>query len=195
MEGLTYLVLGGLEHPPANGALLAFPRSIALAGALYRARVAAVMQVRTEFFCLLDGGGDELLPDFEASIDARIDALRATGKAIAYADSFTADVRVHAGEYSRDAYLRHPTMIHAGTVCRTAPAQSINWPDGCHWFEAVCYGTLAEQGHIYRPDPVYRWHPSPAGASQWPDTARAVNNSLCWLQGLPGAHFPKDFKD
>ena len=195
MGGLTYVVLGSVSQPPANGTLAAFPRSIARAGALYRARVAAIMQVKTEFFCLIDGGPDALLSGFEVSVNARIAELRASGKAIAYADSFTGDVRVHAGEYSEDAYQRNPIMIHAGTVCRTATAQAIAWPAGCHWFEAVCYGTLARQGFIYRPDPVYQWIPTADGAHLWADTARAMVNSLLWLQGLPGVHFRKDFED
>lgn len=195
MGGLTYLVLGPIDSAPANGALSAFPRSAANAGALYRARCAAVQSVTTEFFCLLDGADDVLLPGFEPSIDARLAALAESGASIAYADEYQGDKPMASGPFSLAGHLANPLMIHHAPVCRTAAAQAIDWPAGCHWFEAVCYGTLAQQGAIYLPGPVYQWNPSANGARLWPDTKRAMVNSLQWLHGLPCTHFAKDFKD
>ena len=193
--GVSYIVLGTIDFRPLMGEVIELARSAPRAGALYRARHWAMSSARTEFVCLLDGGEDALLPGFEASIERRMLAMRRTGAAIGYADELKNGELVENGEFSIDAHLRRPLMLHADVVCRTEALKAIEWPSGCYWFEAVCYGTLARQGFVYDREAVYDWHPSPGGARLWPDTARAVQNSLRWLQGLPGIHFPKDFED
>ena len=195
VDRLTFVVLGDIDAPPAFGTTACHPLAAPRAGALYRARIKAMCAANTEFVCLLDGGGDILLPGFEASVARRMEAMRRTGAAIGYADEFTEGRQVASGEFTLSAYLRHPLMMHHGVVCRTDAVKAIDWPAGCHWFEAACYGTLAQQGYVYDRAFVYDWRPSPNGARLWADTARGMHNSLRWLQGLPGMHFSSDFTD
>ena len=72
-------------------------------------------------------------------------------------------------------------MIHHGVVCKTERAQAIAWPAGCYYFEAVLYGTLAQEGYVYHQEAVYQWNPSPRGARLWPETQQGIDNSLKWL--------------
>lgn len=195
MHSLTFAVLGDLPSPPAMGVTVCHPLSSPSAGALYRARVKAMCSVGTEFVCLLDGGGDGLMPGFEASVARRIVRMQETGAAIGYADEQTNGALVKSGEFSLPGYLRYPMTMHHGIVCRTSAVKAIDWPAGCHWFEAVCYGTLAQQGYVYDRVATYDWQPSPNGARLWADTARAIRNSVLWLQGLPGLHLSADFVD
>lgn len=190
---LTYLVLGDAFPAPGNGRLKSHPRSQPNAGALYRARMNAAMQVETEFFCLLDGGCDALLPGFEESVEQRMAGLRESGKHIAYADELANGELIASGDFSLPAYLRNPAMIHHAPVCRTASARAIAWPDGCFWFEGICYGSLARLGWMYLPGVVYEWNRTPGGASRWPSTTRALINTMLWHQGRGGVHFASDF--
>jgi len=151
---------------------------------LYRALVAATMQIKAPYFCWLDDGDDDLLPGFTE----RMESFAERNVPIAYGDEYRGTEFVASGPWTMSAYLENPTMIHHGVVCRTADAQAIDWPNGCYWYEGVCYGALASKGYAYVPGAFYRWNKTENGAHNWGDTGRAVINSLRWLQGKDGVH-------
>lgn len=189
---LTYVHLGDSARPPSPGRLLLRPRSAPDAASLYRARVAAASAVDTEFMCLMDGEDDEYLPGYADNVAAQLGALHSSGACVAYSDTYRNEELLLAGEFSPQQFRRTPQMMHGPVVCRTSAVKDIVFPDGCFWFEAICYGSLAPRGYVYTPGAWFIWHPTPNGASSWPDTVRAVVNSLTWLNGGQGVHFPKD---
>lgn len=191
MLNLTYLVLGPIDSVPSHAPVRSFPLASPNSPALYKALCDAVDTVETEFFCVLDGNPDILMPGFEASIEKRILEMQNTQAAIGYADEYRRKAWIKSGEFTLSNYVRNFTMIHHAAVCRTSAANQLKRPKGNFLFQGVYYGGLAQQGYVYDPTPVYQWNPSVNGARLWPDTQDAIKNSLMWLRGVDEKHFLK----
>ena len=179
---------------PKEGEVLPLSLAPPRISAIYRARIAALRHAKTPYLCWLDGGEDRLLPAHADWWLAAIERLEATGKHIAYADELHyGALNEQAGEWSIGRMTKHAQMIHHAAICRVSSLREIVWPEGCFHWEPLAYGALAQRGYDYTPVPVYDWRPHrDSGARLLGDTARGTENALCWLQGLPGAHFSSD---
>lgn len=188
---ITGLVLGTeLADAPPGMPLSFFPRvGKGDAVGLYRARLAAMRSVRTPFFLWLDGDDDRLLPGFMPAIQDLLILMRRTGAGVGYMGEDEHGVARPGRPFSLDAYLRDFRLIHHGVLCRTIDFRRVPWPRGCYSFEVLGYGHVAKvAGAVHVPSIGYAYRPDSEGARLWPSYLRAVNNSLAWLQGLPGAH-------
>lgn len=185
---ITFLVIGEITDLPKFGQVLRFPRCAGpeqyhAAARLYGHHQRTLAAVQTPYFCLLDGGADELLPSFERVMQEYAEVLSTCpGVHIVYGDELTPTGRKRSREFTLNDYLRNHTMIHHGVLCRTATAKAIDFPIGVHIFELIVYGTLALAGYKYLPEPCYKWTPSFRGASTWPDTLVGLRESKRWLQ-------------
>lgn len=157
--------------------LTCVPRSEPRAEALYLARIAAVQAASAPYVCFIDGYGDRLLPGFVPTMQA----LAATGLPMGYAAELVRGRRRPHVPWTLAAYLADHTIVHHGVVCRRADLLAIDWPPGCHLWEVIAYGTLAQGGVAYDPVPRYDWRPGPGGARLWADTAQALADSKAWL--------------
>lgn len=184
---LTYLVLGDHDAP---GPALRFPRCAPYLQAMYHARIQAVHAIPdgVEWVTWWDGPPDRYSEAWPEISERLVKRMEQAGAAIGYADETARGVGVVGlNAWSLDAALRDPTIIHHAAIMRASALRSIDWPSGLYNWETLAYhGLAAAGGWIYEPGVAYHWEPS--GASQWPQTPRAICNSLLWLQGREGVH-------
>jgi hypothetical protein len=177
-------VVRGQRVEPGTGA----------AARLYRARKDLVLSLdaqKHERFIWLDDADDVLT---DAAVEFAKRPLPDTIKLVRGQELRSGNQLFQRGSFSYADFARSPpTHLHHGIICDTRAAQQVDWPDGCYWFEGVLYGALARQGVLQIDEVFYEWTPSANGASTWADTARALVNTMRWLNGLPGVHFPTDY--
>jgi hypothetical protein len=170
---ITFIVIGNeIQRIPKIGKLLQFPRSATTQEALSQARISAGKQVTTEFFSIVDGGPDILLPDFEDSVIELCLSMNEFGMNIGTA---------------RETLRGHPSILmHHGVVCRTTAFNKLELPDrGCFCFDQMVYRMLSENGVAISHKFAYDWIPSVNGARLWHETPRAKLNGRRWAMGLP----------
>lgn len=169
---MTFLVLGDVHRVPDIGVTKAFQRSEASNAALTQARIASVEHVESEFFSIVDGGEDVLLPCFEDAMQELCGTMNAIG-----ADIGTAREQVR-GQPGR--------FMHHGIMCRTSAFRSLSLPkSGCFDFAAMVYHMLSSNGCAICHHEAYNWIPSRNGARLWHETPRARVNGARWAAGLP----------
>lgn len=179
---ITFILLGDeITRQPTTGKFLQVPRSYPLASALCFARIAAARQVTTEYFSIVDGGPDILLPNFELGIEQLCDKLTTSGVNIGSARSQTP-------AHPEGRYMQH------SVVCRTSAFNSLHLPEsGCFHFETMVYTMLADEGVAEHNEILYQWIPSPNGANDWADTRFARVNGYRWAHGLTPLVVPQHF--
>jgi len=170
---ITFLLIGDeIQRVPGIGQFLAFPKAAPTQEAITIARINAARQVSTEFFSLVDGGPDLLLPDFEASAVELCDTMNELGMDIGTAREM---VRGVSGRF-----------MHHGIVCRTSAFKALALPSsGCFAFETMAYRMLTARGAAISHKYAYDWIPSVGGAAKWHETPRARLNGHRWAMGLP----------
>lgn len=181
---IDFVALGDQTIPQVPG-LRCVPLAAAHGGALYRRRLEALASSTADWLCFVDGGEDVLPADFVAAMEALAGRAAAADVPIAYAAETIHGKPGAVGPFDLQAFLRAHTLVHHGVVCSTAALRAIDWPRGCYAWEVIAYGTLAQQGYVYDPEPRYDWRPGPGGARLWPSYRRSVVNAKRWLQGLP----------
>lgn len=169
---ITFLQLGSvLNRAPSVGTLIQMPLAKPDAASVYKLRVAAADLVTTEYFSIIDGYEDFLLPDFEQGMLDLCQKIELAGLDIGSARE---QINGNTGDF-----------MHHGVVCRTIAYNRLRIPkSGCFHFESVVYSQLAMRGVIEHDVEVYNWVPSPAGATRWIDTPRARVNGLRWANNL-----------
>jgi len=170
---LTLLLLGNdIQRVPDIGTFLKVPLSGPTHAALYSARLSAARRVETDFFSIVDGGPDLLLPEFELCMAELCMTMQEFGF-----DIGTARERIR-GKSAR--------YMHHGIVCRTHAFRRLNLPaEGCFGFQYLVYPMLTSKGAAVCNTEAYDWIPSVGGAAKWPDYPRAKINSMRWIAGLP----------
>lgn len=169
---MTFIVLGDVHRVPRTGVTKFFPKSRPSHAALTQARIEAVSHVESEFFSIVDGGEDVLLPCFEDAMQELCSTMDAIG-----ADIGTAREQVR-GQPSR--------YMHHGIMCRTSAFRALKLPkSGCFDFAAMVYPMLSSNGCAICHQEAYNWIPSHNGARLWHDTPRARVNAARWAAGLP----------
>lgn len=181
---IDFVALGEQTVQQVPG-LRCVPLAAAHGAALYRRRLEALAGSTAQWLCFVDGGEDVLPADFVAAMETLADRAAAAGRPIAYAAETIHGKPGATGPFDLPAYLRNHALVHHGVVCSTAALRAIDWPVGCYAWEVIAYGTLAQQGYVYDPEPRYDWRPGPGGARLWPSYRRSVTNAKRWLQGLP----------
>ncbi|MEN9924380.1 MAG: hypothetical protein RL268_506 [Pseudomonadota bacterium] len=173
---VEYLSVGHQSVPGV--ALTCVPRAAPTAAALYRARLDAVQLAAAPYVCFIDGYGDLLLPGFVAAMED----LAGQGLPMGYAAELVRGKRRQHVPWTLQGYLADHTIVHHGVVCRRADLVAIDWPAGCHLWEIIAYGTLAQGGVAFDPVPRYDWRPGANGARLWSDTQDAIRASKAWLR-------------
>ena len=170
---ITFILLGQKIHrAPEIGDFMQVSASAPSTADLTAKRIAAARAVQTEFFSIVDGGPDLLLPEFEDAMVELCHSMNAIG-----ADVGTARERV------RGVPAKY---MHHGIVCRTAAFKKLVLPDsGCIDFASMVYTMLSSRGVAICDREAYDWIPSPNGAARWHETPRAKVNGFRWAQGLP----------
>lgn len=163
MEDVTFIVHGDIYDPPDFGLLKQYPRTPANSTALYEGRLAAMQEVTTPYFCLLDGGEDRLLPVFAGVIQQQIRLMRASGAGM----GISLETSGRRG--------------HHAVLCDTRLAKKLRAPKGLHHFETLFYRWLRPYGVIVSDEITYDWKPTPNGARHWPDTLEAMSNSYLYI--------------
>lgn len=164
MEQITFIVHGDISDPPDFGILKKYPRTAANSIALYTGRLAAMQEVTTPYFCLLDGGEDRLLPVFASVIQQQCRLMRDSGAGLGI---------------SKETGGRKG---HHAVVCSTELAKRLKAPAGLHHFETLFYNWLRMFGVISSNEITYDWVPSKDGARNWPDTLTAMSNSYLYVR-------------
>jgi hypothetical protein len=181
---IDFVALGDQTIQQVPG-LRCVPLAARLGAALYRRRLEALSSSTEEWLCFVDGGEDVLPAEFVPVMESLAYRATVAGVPIAYAAETIHGKPGGTGEFTLQAYLRNHTLVHHGVVCNVAALRAIDWPRGCYAWEVIAYGTLAQQGYIYDPEPRYDWRPGPGGARLWPSYMRSAINAKRWLQGLP----------
>ena len=166
MEQITFIVHGDISDPPSFGILKQYPRTPPTSTDLYAGRLAAMQEVTTPYFCLLDGGEDRLLPAFTWVIPQQIEQLALTGYGLGV---------------SRETSGRGG---HHAVVCSTELAKQLDPPKGLYHFETLYYTWLRYFGIIKTEAVTYDWVPSLNGARNWPDTLQAMSNSYLYVRAF-----------
>lgn len=138
--------------------------------AILAARMAACRGVEAEFFTLVDGGEDSLLPDYKPAMLDLAEEMRRTG-------SMLGSFRMQRADGSLGGWYRHGVIVRGSVLSWT-------WPSGMHSFETLIYGALAKLNRcVLRPGAVYCYRPSPNGMATWPESDLARRNSTHWIDG------------
>lgn len=152
------------------------------AEALYQRRLEAMRSSASEWLCFVDGGNDVIANDFVPAMEALARRAAGQGVPIGYAAEFVRGKAGMSREFTMREFMLNHQVIHHGVVCNVRALHSIDWPDGCHAWEVIAYGTLAQRGFVFDPVPRYDWWPGPEGARRWPSYRQAVMNSTGWLR-------------
>lgn len=173
---ITFILLGTeITRVPKLGTLMQVERSAPTHAALYERRLSAARAVETEYFSILDGGGDILLDKFETATQELCDILTQTGLDIG---STREQVNGHPGHF-----------MHHNVVCRTSAFKKLKLPEsGTYMFETLVYTPLSKPGVVKHDVVAYNWIPTPGGAATWADCAGSYANSMGWLTGKPPIH-------
>lgn len=166
MEQITFIVHGDISDPPSFGKLAQYPRTAPTSEALYAGRLAAMQEVTTPYFCLLDGGEDRLLPAFAWTIPQQIEELMLTSSGLAVSKETSGRIGHHA------------------VVCSTVLAKHLPAPTGLFHFETMFYTWLRHYGVISSSEVTYDWLPSVNGARRWHDTLQAMSNSYLYVRNV-----------
>lgn len=181
-ESLIDFISIGEQHIQNVPSLRCVPLADPHAEALYQRRLEAMRSSRCDWLCFVDGGPDVIGVDFVPAMHELALRAQSCGAPIGYAAE---KVRGKAGmsrEFTMREFMTNHQVIHHGVVCSVAALNAIDWPDGCHAWEVIAYGTLAQQGFVFDPVPRYDWRPGPEGARRWPSYHQAVINSTEWLR-------------
>lgn len=181
---IDFVALGEQTIPQVPG-LRCVPLADPHGAALYRRRLEALANSAADWLCFVDGGEDVLPVEFVPVMESLAYRATVAGVPIAYAAETIHGKPGGTGPFELPAYLRAHTLVHHGVVCSTAALRAIPWPRGCYAWEVIAYGTLAQRGYVYDPEPRYDWRPGSGGARLWPSYRRSVINAKRWLQGLP----------
>ena len=181
-EPLIDFVALGEQMLPVVPTLRCVPLAEPRAEALYMRRMDAMRSSPCEWMCFVDGGPDVLDTSFVPAMHDL--ALRAadSGVPIGYAAELVRGKPGMSVEFTMRGFLNNIQVIHHGVVCNVAALRTIDWPDGCHAWEVIAYGKLAQRGFVFDPVPRYDWRPDQHGARRWPSYREAVVNSIRWLQ-------------
>lgn len=172
----------GEQVLPTVPTLRCVPLADANAEALYQRRLEAMRSSVREWLCFVDGGPDLIGADFVPAMLGLARRAADQHVPIGYAAEL---IRGKAGlsrEFTMREFMTNHQVIHHGVVCSVAALNAIYWPEGCHAWEVIAYGTLAQQGFVFDPVPRYDWRPGPEGARRWPSYRQAVINSTEWLR-------------
>lgn len=172
MLGISLVILGEtLNRIPQSIKVVSSMHSSPDPQSLYEARLNAVLSVSTPYVTLVDGGEDELLPEYE---DSMLELCSIMNKMNTNIGSCLFEI----GNTGKTAYLRHAVLM------RTSVLHNIEWPKGLYRFESVVYEKLSlESVATLHPKVVYRWNATPGGVHTWPDMPAARVNSWRWLYG------------
>lgn len=172
----------GQQHVPAVPDLRCVPLAQPHAQALYERRLEAMRSSTEPWLCFVDGGPDGVGEDFVPAMHALAGRAEDEGVQIGYAAETIRGKLGMCRPFTLREFLLNHQVIHHGVVCRVEALRAIDWPEGCHVWEMIAYGVLAQRGFVYDPLPRYDWRPDKYGARCWPSYQRAVVNSRMWLR-------------
>lgn len=172
---LTIIHFGDDIHRDISvGVLKKFPLFAPTNADLYEARYKAIESVETEYFTLVDGYGDILLPEYE--------------HAMGYICRRLDKSNLNIGSAREQVNGKRGSFFHHGVVCRTSAVLSAGFPKtGNYEFNRMVYGTLMQGGSVTWDVEVYNWIPSDTGLSRQPDLQDAIVNASIWLKERRGA--------
>ncbi len=144
---------------------------------LLRERLRSIEKVQTPWFFVLDDT-DELPRDYLGLLDRCMQA----NVPVAYTNELMAGKLIRSAEYSQEAHLDNPILIHHLAVCKTEAALRAAEviPRGCYAAEPLLYFQMAKEGAKWFDEVGYIWNKKPGGLSEHPTLSRGINAANAW---------------
>lgn len=170
----TSMAIPGAVHRCLSG------RIFKSAADVQRAWFDAVELVRTPYFFFIDD--DDSVP---AELPEVLESCIKSGAAVCYTDEMVGPQRRIRQDYSQEAHLSNPTLVHHLVLCETSTAKAAmrDLPRGHFWPEMLLFWQMAKIGgaaHI--PEVGYHWNKKDKGLhSEW-FTVFGMANSRAWCE-------------